>query len=300
MFEGFEIFSTVTQLDPLVEIHGIKGGSGPALLLLHGFPQTHHIWHGVAAELSSQFTIIAIDLRGYGASSKPSGVDNYVKSAMARDCTTVMEQLGYSSYFICAHDRGARVAHKLLVDFPHRVKKAIFLDICPTLAMYTKTNFDFAKAYFHWFFLIQKSPMPENMISNDPRGFAERYMGNRYAPLSMFHPNCFEEYVKGLSDPDAVHAMCEDYRAAASLDLEEARRDIDADNLIQTPLRVLWGQHGVIEKCFDAVQEWKAVSKSSVEGGNLDCGHYIPEEAPELVVQNIREFFCIKGLNCPI
>lgn len=291
MFQGFESFDIVTQADPHVEIHGIKGGSGPPLLLLHGFPQTHYIWHLIAAELSTQFTIIALDLRGYGASSKPSGVAQYVKSAMARDCTTVMETLGYSSYFICAHDRGARVAHKLLVDFPDRVKKAIFLDICPTLAMYSKTDFDFAKAYFHWFFLIQKYPLPENMILNDPRGFAERFMGGRYAPLSMFNPECFEEYVKGLSNPDAVHAMCEDYRAAASLDMDEARKDIEAGRLIQTPLRVLWGKHGVIEKCFDAVKEWSAVSKSSVEGMNVNCGHYIPEEAPDVVVRNIREFF---------
>lgn len=291
MFQGFETFDIITQSDPHVEIHGIKGGSGPPLLLLHGFPQTHHIWHLVATEISTQFAIVALDLRGYGASSKPPGVAQYVKSAMAHDCTTVMEKLGYSSYFICAHDRGARVAHKLLVDFPDRVKKAIFLDICPTLAMYSKTDFDFAKAYFHWFFLIQKYPLPESMILNDPRGFAERFMGARYAPLSMFNLECFEEYVKGLSNADAVHAMCEDYRAAASLDMDEARKDIEAGSLIQTPLRVLWGKHGVIEKCFDAVKEWSAVSKSSVEGMNVDCGHYLPEEAPNVVVRNIREFF---------
>jgi haloacetate dehalogenase len=290
MFEGFETFSFVTQSDPLVDIHGITGGSGPPLLLLHGFPQTHMIWHLVSAKLSNQFTIIALDLRGYGASSKPDGVAQYVKSAMARDCSIVMEKLGYSTYFICAHDRGARVAHKLLVDFPDRVKKAIFLDICPTLAMYSKTDFDFAKAYFHWFFLIQKSPLPENMISNDPRGFAERFMGGRYAPLSMFHPDCFEEYVKRLSNPDTVHAMCEDYRAAASLDMDEARKDIAAGRLIETPLRVLWGKHGVIEKCFDAVKEWTAVSKASVDGIAVDCGHYIPEEAPDVVTQHILRF----------
>ena len=207
MFTGFDSFDIVTQESPQISIHGIKGGSGPSLLLLHGFPETHHIWHRVIDQIAEQYSIIALDLRGYGASSKPSGTTQYAKSIMARDCAAVMEKLGHSSYFICAHDRGARVAHKLLVDFPDRVKKAMFLDICPTLAMYSKTDFAFAKAYFHWFFLIQEYPMPESMISANPRRFAELFMGRRYAQLEMFDSRCFDEYVKVLEDPEAVHAM---------------------------------------------------------------------------------------------
>lgn len=294
MFENFESFDIQTSEKPHVTIHGIiSKSSGPPLVLLHGFPQTHHIWHLVCVKLRTRFTIIVLDLRGYGASSKPSGVDQYAKSVMARDVAVVIERLGYSSYYVCAHDRGARVAHKLLVEYPERVNKAILLDICPTLAMYGKTDMEFAKAYWHWFFLIQKEPLPEMMIGNDPRKFAELFMGGRYASLDMWHPEAWEEYVKNLKDRDAVHAMCEDYRASASVDLEEARQDIVENRLINVPLRVLWGKHGVIEQCFEAVDEWKKVAENGVivDGSSIDCGHYIPEEAPEIIVKNIIEFF---------
>jgi pimeloyl-ACP methyl ester carboxylesterase len=293
MFEGFETFDITTQSNPPVSIHGIRGGSGPPLLLLHGFPQTHHIWHLVALKLKQIFTIVAVDLRGYGASSKPSGISQYAKSNMSRDCTIVMKALGFSSYYVCAHDRGARVAHKLLVDYPYQIRKAIFLDICPTLVMYSQTDFEFAKEYFHWFFLIQKEPLPETMISANPRRFAELFMGRRYAPLEVFDKNCWEEYVRVLEDPEAVHAMCEDYRAAASVDMDESKENIAQGRLIKSPLRILWGRHGVIEKCFDAVKEWKhvAIPGLEVSGQSVDCGHYIPEEAPDIIVKNIREFF---------
>jgi haloacetate dehalogenase len=164
MFEGFTEFDIRVQSTPEVTIHGIQGGSGPGLLLIHGFPQTHHIWHLVAPQLASQFSVVAVDIRGYGASTRLGSSDghlNYAKSEMARDLKAVMETLGHHAFYICAHDRGARVAHKLCVDFPARVLKAIFLDICPTLAMYSKTDFAFAKAYFHWFFLIQNPPRPK-------------------------------------------------------------------------------------------------------------------------------------------
>jgi haloacetate dehalogenase len=291
MFKQFETFDIQTEAD--VSIHGIKGGSGPPLLLLHGFPQTHHIWHLVVPSLQKDFTIVALDIRGYGASSKPSGLAHYAKSAMANDCASVMNSLGHSSFFVCAHDRGARVAHKLLVDHPKKIRKAIFLDICPTLAMYSKTDFDFAKAYFHWFFLIQKSPLPETMISQNPKKFAELFMGGRHGGIEVFDKRCWEEYVAVLEIPSAVHAMCEDYRASASIDMEEAKNDIKCGRLIQSPLRVLWGKHGVIEKSFDALKEWQDVAEAEVlvEGHNVDCGHYIPEEAPDEVVRNIKEFF---------
>ena len=293
MFEGFTSFDITTQSDPPVSIHGIRGGSGPPLLLLHGFPQTHHIWHRVAPLIVKNFTVIAVDIRGYGASSKPSGVAQYSKTLMARDCATVMENWGFTSFFVCAHDRGARVAHKLLVNYPERVRKAIFLDICPTLAMYGKTDFEFAKTYFHWFFLIQKAPLPETLIGQNPRKWAELFMGGRHAGLAAFDKSNFEEYVKVLENPDAVHAMCEDYRASASVDMIEAKDDIREGRLIHCPLKVFWGKHGVIEKCFDAVKEWKDVAATGVEidGGNVDCGHYIPEEAPGLVARNIQSFF---------
>jgi len=294
MFEGFSEFDIDVQSSPHVGIHGIHGGSGPALLLIHGFPQTHHMWHLITPHLVSQFTIVAVDIRGYGASTKlahSNGHVNYAKSVMARDLKIVMESLGHTKYYVCAHDRGARVAHKLCVDYPSNVIKAIFLDICPTLAMYSKTDFEFAKAYFHWFFLIQPYPFPETMISQNPKLFAKQFMGGRHAGLEAFAPECLAQYFAVMEQPEAVHAMCEDYRASSTIDMEEARQDIADGKLIQNPLMVLWGKHGVIEKCFDALAEWKEVSKSVISGKSVDSGHYIPEEAPGILVESIKTFF---------
>jgi haloacetate dehalogenase len=294
MFEGFKEFDVNVQSTPDVTIHGVQGGSGPVLLLVHGFPQSYHIWHRIVPQLISQYSIVAVDLRGYGASTKlakSEGHANFAKSAMAQDLKLVMEKLGHDKFYVCAHDRGARVAHKLLVDYPTSVVKAIFLDICPTLAMYSKTDFEFAKSYFHWFFLIQKHPLPETLISQNPKVFAELFMGGRYAGLSAFAPENFSQYISVLEQPEAVHSMCEDYRASSTIDMEEARQDIAAGKLIQSPLLVFWGKNGIIEKCFDAVREWKLVSDSTVEGSSVDCGHYIPEEAPDFISEHIKKFF---------
>lgn len=299
MFPNFEPFAITTQDSPEVTIRGLRSSNSssqlPALLLIHGFPQTLHIWHRVAPKLTDTFSVVLIDLRGYGSSSKPGNdITQYAKSAMARDCAVVMEQLGHKSFYLCGHDRGGRVGHKLCVDYPDRVKKAIFLDICPTLAMFEATDFEFASAYFHWFFLIQKSPMPESMILGNSRGVAEMFMGGRQGDgLKIFQKECFEEYVKALSDPDTVHSMCQDYRAAATLDMEEQRKDITDGKQIQCPLKVLWGKHGVVEKCFDALAEWRKVTddKVGVDGRAVESGHYIPEQAPEEVISSIREFF---------
>ncbi|KAF9878261.1 alpha beta hydrolase fold protein [Colletotrichum karsti] len=300
MFEGFQPFSITTQTSPPVIIHGIRSGDStsslPPLLLIHGFPQSHHIWHRVAPQVVDRYTVVIIDIRGYGASSKPGDVTSYAKSAMARDCISVMDQLGYEKkpFFVCAHDRGARVAHKLAVDFPDRVRRSIFLDIAPTLVMYKTTDFEFAKAYFHWFFLIQQEPLPETLISAAPRKFAELFMGGRQPKaLEIFEKENFEYYASVMEDPDAVHAMCNDYRASATLDLEESEADIEAGRQIQSPLMVLWGKYGVIEKCFDAVKEWQNVSSDSVsvKGRSVESGHYIPEHAPDDVVKAITEFF---------
>ncbi|CAN8096146.1 unnamed protein product [Discula destructiva] len=299
MFENFEPISVTTQKSPEVTIRGLRSNNAssqlPPLLLLHGFPQTLHIWHIVAPQLTDKFTVVLVDLRGYGTSSKPSDdVAQYAKSVMARDCALVMEKLGYASFYLCGHDRGGRVGHKLCVDYPDRVKKAMVLDICPTLAMYGATDMQFATAYFHWFFLVQKSPLPESMILGNSRGVAEMFMGGRQGDgLKIFKEECFEEYVKSLSDPDTVHAMCQDYRAAATLDLEEQRRDLADGRHIKCPLMVLWGKHGVVEKCFDALAEWRRVTEQGVDvsGHAVESGHYIPEQTPADVVSAIREYF---------
>ena len=238
--------------------------------------------------------MILLDLRGYGKSSKPEGGEGhkeYSKSAMAADCVAVMTDLGYEKFYICAHDRGARVAHKLCVEYPERVMKAMFLDICPTLAMYNKTDFAFASAYWHWFFLIQKAPLPETLMVTNPRSWIENTMGGRYGVgIEVFDKEALQSYVEQMGDEETVHGMCEDYRAAASIDLEEQKKDVEQGRKIKCPLRVLWGKSGVIEKHFDALAEWRKVSEGVVDGETVDCGHYIPEEVPEVLLKHIKEF----------
>jgi haloacetate dehalogenase len=292
MFDNFTAFDI--EVEPSVTIHGTRSGNGPPLLLLHGFPQTHHIWHLVTPQLTSTYTVICIDLRGYGASSKPAGSEShieYAKSTMSRDCATVMSKLGFEGFYLCGHDRGARVAHKLCIDHPEKVKAVILLDICPTLAMFEQTNQAFATAYWHWFFLIQKSPFPESVIVSNPQFFARAAFSLAKGGPQSIDQGAMQEYVKACGDMETVKGMCEDYRAAASVDLEEQKEDINEGRKIQCPVTVLWAANGTVGKMFDAVKEWKKVSDGDVNGEGLDCGHYIPEEMPDVVVKYIKELF---------
>ncbi|KAL2041499.1 hypothetical protein N7G274_005881 [Stereocaulon virgatum] len=295
MFPTFHPHKISTSTHPPVTIHTLTSPpTGPPLLLLHGFPQNLNIWHRITPHLTSHYTLTLLDLRGYGQSSKPRGGPNheqYSKSAMAADCVAVMTHLGHENFYICAHDRGARVAHKLCVEYPERVKRALFLDICPTLAMYNKTDFAFASAYWHWFFLIQPAPLPESLMVANPRSYIENTLGARHgAGIEVFDKSALESYVVQMGDAEGVHGMCEDYRAAAGVDLVEQKADAEAGRKIKCAVRVLWGRRGVIEKLFDAVGEWRKVCGGLVEGESLDCGHYIPEEAPEVLVKHIEEF----------
>jgi len=289
MFEGFRTFDIACGD---INIHGRIGGSGPPLLLLHGHPQSHVIWHRLAEPLASRFTVVATDLRGYGDSSKPPGEPdhaNYSKRAMAEDQVAVMRELGFERFLLCGHDRGGRVAHRLVMDHPDRVDKLMLLDIAPTLAMYEQTDRTFATAYFHWFFLIQPSPLPETLIETSPNDYITRTMGGRHASLDAFDPAAIAEYQRCLAQPGAAHALCEDYRASSAIDLERDRADREAGRRIACPVSVLWGKHGIIERCFDPLAEWRAVAER-VEGEALPCGHYIPEEAPEALLDRINRF----------
>ena len=221
--DGFRagFISTQHASDGEILISYQMGGSGPPLLLLHGFPQTKMIWHRVAPVLAKHFTVIASDLRGYGASSKPQGLadhSTYSKRAMASDQAQLMNALGFSHYGVLGHDRGGRVAHRLALDYGKQVNKLMVLDISPTLAMYEQTSMQFASSYWHWFLLIQKVPIPETMIGANTEFFMKQFMGGRHAGLSIFAPECWQEYILAMSDPACLHAMCEDYRAAASID----------------------------------------------------------------------------------
>jgi haloacetate dehalogenase len=280
------------EIDPTVTINAIVGGSGPPLLLLHGHPQTHAIWHRVAPRLAKHFTVVACDLRGYGESSKPQGAldhANYSKRTMAADMVAVMQSLGFATFRVLAHDRGARVAHRLAQDHPQAVERMALLDIAPTLAMYEQTSDTFARAYWHWFFLIQPAPLPERLIEADPAAYVRDVMGKRSAGLTPFDPRALAEYQRCLALPGAAHGICEDYRAAATIDLEHDQFDRDAGNRLALPLMVLWGEQGVVGRCFDPLKEWQRVA-ADVQGGALPCGHYIAEEAPDTLLERVLPF----------
>ncbi|WP_343591964.1 alpha/beta hydrolase [Paracidovorax wautersii] len=290
LFPGFAAHDLTVA--PGVKIHAAVGGSGPALLVLHGHPQTHAIWHKVAPTLARHFTLVLADLRGYGDSSKPVGEAdhaNYSKRTMAADMLAAMRQLGHERFTVLAHDRGARVAHRLAADHPQAVRRLALLDIAPTLAMYEQTDERFARAYWHWFFLIQRQPLPERLLEADPAAYLRDVMGGRSAGLAPFDPRAMAEYVRCLSLPGAAHGLCEDYRAAAGIDLEHDRADRDAGRRLEMPLMVLWGRDGVIERCFDALAEWRRVA-NDVRGMALPCGHYVAEEAPDALLAAVLPF----------
>ncbi|MBZ5486085.1 alpha/beta hydrolase [Halomonas aquamarina] len=289
MFSGYEKH---TRHVNGVEIAFRQGGSGPALLLLHGHPQTHVIWHKVAETLARHFTVIAADLRGYGDSAKPDDDPehlNYAKRTMATDMAELMEALGFARFKVLAHDRGARVAHRLGVDYAKRVERMVLLDIAPTLAMYRGTTDAFARSYWHWFFLIRPQPLPEILIKSDPAQYLNSVMGARSAGMAPFTQEALAEYERCLALPGTATGICGDYRASATIDLIHDQADIDADVKLTCPLKVMWGAEGAIETCFDALSEWRKVAPQ-VEGKALPCGHYIPEEIPEVLLDEALPF----------
>jgi haloacetate dehalogenase len=291
LFAGFAQRTAATAGE--VQINFRIGGAGPPLLLLHGHPETHVIWHRVAPVLAQHFTLVLPDLRGYGDSGKPPGDadhGNYAKRVMANDMHVLMGSLGFDGFDVLAHDRGARVAHRLAMDHPAAVRRLAMLDIAPTLAMYEQTTEAFARAYWHWFFLIQPPPLPERLIEADPAGYVTDLMGGRSAGLSPFDPRALSEYQRCLALPGAAHSLCEDYRASAGIDLEHDRADRDAGRRLTMPVLVLWGREGVIEKCFQPLDEWRRVA-DDVRGEPVPGGHYIPEEAPEELLSRVLPFF---------
>lgn len=290
MFEGFE------PLDiegPAGTIHTQRGGQGAPLLLIHGHPQTHVMWHRVANHLARHFTVVMMDLRGYGDSTRPAADPdhaNYSKRAMALDAMAVMRHHGFERFQLLAHDRGARVAHRLAVDHPAAVQRLLLLDIAPTLAMYENTSEAFARAYWHWFFLIQPPPLPEALIDSDPVRYIHSVMGKRHAGLAAFAPKAMAEYERCVQIAGSAASICEDYRASASIDLAHDRADVAAGRKLAQPLRVLWGEHGAVGQCFDVLALWRERA-CDVSGQPLPCGHYIAEEAPALLLDEALNFF---------
>jgi len=292
LFPGFRSVLVKTSGADIRAVVGPHAPGRPALLLLHGYPQTHAIWHKVAPRLVQRYNVVASDLRGYGDSGKPAAAPDhatYSKREMARDQVELMQSLGFERFMLCGHDRGARVSHRLAVDHAERVQKVAMLDIAPTLAMYEQTDEAFARAYWHWFFLILPAPVPEQMIGRALDSILPAKMGSGSAGLSPFDPEAWAEYVRCFT-PGMVHASCEDYRAAASIDLEHDRADREAGTRVKCPLLCLWGAKGVIERCFKPLDEWKRVA-DDVRGRALPAGHYLPEEVPELVIEELERFF---------
>ncbi|CAN5604339.1 alpha/beta hydrolase [soil metagenome] len=290
LFPGFEERSV--EVEAGVKIAATVGGSGPPLLLLHGHPQTRAIWHRVAPTLARDHTLVMADLRGYGDSSKPAGAadhSNYAKRVMARDQLALMAGLGFERFDVLAHDRGARVAHRLAADHPEAVNRLMLLDIAPTLAMYEQTSEAFARAYWHWFFLIQPAPLPERLIEGDPVAYIRDVMGRRSAGLAPFDPRALAEYERCIALPGTAHGLCEDYRAAAGIDLVHDREDRDAGRMLAMPVLALWGAEGVVHRCFEPLKEWRRVARN-VSGQALDCGHYITEEAPDALLSHVQTF----------
>jgi len=273
------------------EIHLRIGGSGPPLLLLHGYPQTHAMWHRIAPALAERFTVVCSDLRGYGDSGKPEGGErhvNYSKRAMAGDQVEVMRALGFPRFRLAGHDRGGRVAHRLCLDHPSAVERVAVLDISPTRIMYGRTDKAFASAYYHWFFLIQPFDLPERLIGADPAYYLRRKIGAWSGGVNHFDSRALAEYERCFANPATIHATCEDYRAAAGIDLEHDAADEQAR--VECPLLALWGDKGVVHRLFDPIADWGSVA-IDVQGRALPCGHFLAEEAPAETLAELIRFF---------
>jgi haloacetate dehalogenase len=275
-FPGFKAFKVQTSG---AIINGVVGGQGPPLLLLHGAPQTHISWRLVAPQLATNYTVVAADLRGYGDSSKPPDGENhanYSKRAMALDQVEVMRHFGFDRFPVVGHDRGGRVAHRMALDHADKVTKAAVLDIIPTYYLYTHVTIEFVQAYFHWFNYLRPAPGPEN----DLKAAADAQKSRATSEIQI-------EYLRTSSDPANIHAMCEDYRAGASIDLQHDKADLDKK--IACPLLVLWGERGAMGRLYDVMPIWRDRG-ANVTGKGLPGGHNLQEELPEQVLTELRNF----------
>ncbi len=293
-FDGFETRRfAVNGVEIFARLGGTPGK--PPLLLLHGFPQTHVLWHRVARQLAADYTLVLPDLRGYGDSSRLPGLPdhaNYSKREMARDMVAVMDALGHARFFVCGHDRGGRVAHRLAVDHPERVLRLCVIDIAPTLDMYAATDMAFARGYYHWFHLIQPSPLPETMIGGNPLPYLHAKLGGwGSGGLAHLEPQALAEYERCFTRPDAIHSACEDYRASAGIDLDHDRQSREMGERIACDTLVLWGDRGLVNRLFKPLALWQAQCAGRVSGQAVAAGHFIPEELPQETADALWSFF---------
>ena len=290
----FEGFSLTTQAVANGTLRLRTAGSGPPLLLLHGNPQTHAMWHAVAPALAKTHTVVCPDLRGYGGSFKPApSADHapYSKRAMARDLIELMAALGHERFAVLAHDRGARVAHRLALDNPARVSRLVVLDIVPTIEHFERTDMAFALGYYHWFWFAQPHPFPEELINAAPTTWFHAHTSREPKPPGFFHPEALKDYLAAAQDPEMIAGMCEDYRAAATIDLEHDRISRAEGRRVECPMTVLWGAKGKIGGWYDPVALWREYCSADVAGHAVDSGHYLAEEAPGEVLKVVTPFF---------
>ncbi len=294
----FEHFETHTLALPQSRVHYRIGGraDAPALVLLHGFPQTHVMWHRVARALAAHYRLILPDLRGYGdsAARAPDAPDHapHSKRAMAADVVALLDHLGIDQAFLGGHDRGGRVAHRLALDHPQRVRKLCVIDIAPTLDMYARTDMDFARAYYHWFHLIQPAPLPETMIGGCALSYLHTKLGGWGGQgLAHLEPEALAEYERCFCRPHAIHSACEDYRASAGIDLEHDAASRARGQRIACDMLVLWGERGVVHRLFRPLALWQAQCSARVSGQAMPAGHFIPEELPDDTAEALRRFF---------
>jgi haloacetate dehalogenase len=293
MLDFFRDFTLTTHRVTDGTLRLRTAGSGPPLLLLHGNPQTHAMWHAVAPTLAERFTIIAPDLRGYGQSFKPGATGDhapYAKSSMARDLAELMTGLGHDRFQVVAHDRGARVAHRLAIDNPARIDRLCVMDIVPTIEHFERTDMAFALGYYHWFWFAQPHPFPEELINAAPATWFKAHTAREPKPPSFFHPAALDDYLRAAHDPANITGMCEDYRAAATIDLEHDRISRTIGRKIVCDLLVLWGAKGKIGGWYDPLDLWRHYCTSTVAGGAVDSGHYLAEEAPTEVLAWLDRF----------
>ena len=288
----FDSFELTTRRVADGELRLRLGGAGPALLLLHGNPQSHAMWHAVAPALARRFTVVCPDLRGYGGSHKPGATPNrapYAKVEMARDMAELMTGLGHGRFQIAAHDRGARVAHRLALDYPDQVERLAVMDIVPTLEHFERADMGFALGYYHWFWLAQPHPFPEVLINAAPDAWFRAHTGRGGTP-DFSHPEALADYLAAARDPAAITGMCEDYRAAATIDLAHDRVSREAGQRVRCPLLALWGGKGLVAEWYDPLALWRGYCDAEVSGGPVDAGHYVAEEAPDEVLAALDRF----------
>ena len=284
-FEGFQL-SQISVGEVTLRVR--HGGSGPPLLLLHGYPQTHMMWGQVAGDLARDFTVIAPDLRGYGGSTAPSDAEDhssYSKRAMARDAVALMKHFGFESFDLAGHDRGGRVAYRLALDHPQAIRRLTILDIIPTGEVWARADRSLALGYWHWSFLVQ--PFAEEIIGQDAELFF--FAGQYRATVGAFGKEALADYVESLRDPKMIHAICEDYRAGARFDRDLDDEDKAAGRKIACPVQILWGGKGALAAWYDTLAIWREWA-SDVRGQAVDCGHFIPEEKPAETLAALRGF----------